>query len=279
MPRPKFHAHEARKKYGWASTRDYRPQRPRLTRGVSTRSLLAALLFSVGLCVRLPAFSAECSAQSAEHTTALVEVYSARVCAGCAHADAWLSRLARTRPVASLIAISLRVDDRAEAQGREVHQRLAARQRRLLPLQRTALVYSPQVLLQGREFPDWNRPGAFDSALQGIYDRRARAHIAMVIRAVEPGRLHVVVRGRVLDPSHIADSVLYLAPFASRLDERAVRDWLGPVAAAPDGHISVSRVLDPPPGATARASGVVAFVEDRRSREVLQALLLAACSP
>ena len=179
------------------------------------------------------------------------------------------------------MAVSLRVDNHRnlEAQDSEVRERVWKRQRRLLLLQRTALVYSPQVLLQGREFPDWSRP-AFDAALKRIQARPPRARIAVEMRTVGAGRIVVVAQAQVLDAGPTGDSAaLYLAPFERRGEERAVAEWLGPVAASPDGHISVSRTLALPSAAAPPFSGVVAFVEDRRTREVLQALVLPACSP
>ena len=278
MPRPKFHAHEARKKYRWASTRDYRLWRVGATPGVSTRCVTAALLLALvpGLC---RAANVRCAARSAGHTTALVELYTAELCAGCERASAWLSTLGRARSAESVIPILLRMEDRADLREDEVRQRLSSRQRRLLPLQRTALVYAPQVLLQGREFADWNRPEALGAALDRIGARPERVEISMAIDPKAPGGVAATVEARVLDAAQVAESVLYFAPFSSDVHRRAVLEWLGPVAVRPDGRISVSRILALPSSTVPRGTGVVAFVQNRRTREVLQALLLAACSP
>ena len=278
MPRPKFHAHEARKKYGWAGTRDYRLWRVGATLGVSTRCVTAALLLALvpALC---RAANVQCAARSAGHTTALVELYTAALCAGCERASAWLSTLGRARSVESVIPILLRIEDRAVLREDEVRQRLSSRQLRLLPLQRTALVYSPQVLLQGREFSDWNRPEALGAALDRIGASPERARITIAIHDKVPGRLAAAVEAQVVDARQVAESVLYFAPFSSDAHHRAVLEWLGPVAVRPDGHISASRILALPSSTVPRGTGVVAFVQNRRTREVLQALLLAACSP
>lgn len=246
--------------------------------GVSTRCVAAALLLALvpALC---RAANVRCAARSAGHTTALVELYTAEVCAGCERASAWLSALGRARSVESVIPILLRMEDRAELREGEARQRVSSRQLRLLPLQRTALVYSPQVLLQGREFAEWHQAEALGAALDRIRTRPEQVHITIAIHAKAPGGVPATVEAQVLDAAQVAESVLYFAPFSSDAHHRAVLEWLGPAAARPDGHISVSRTLAFPSSTVPPDSGVVAFVQNRRTREVLQALLLGACSP
>src|SRR5437667_12912911 len=59
----------------------------------------------------------------------------------------------------------------------------SARQRKLTQLQRSALVYTPQVLLQGRDFRRWGS-SAFDEAVARINAQAAKARIALEIRSV-----------------------------------------------------------------------------------------------
>lgn len=245
---------------------------------VSTRCVTAALLLALvpALC---RAANVRCTARSPGHTTALVELYTAELCAGCERAGAWLSALGRARSVESVIPILLRMEGRADVREAEVRQRVSSRQLRLLPLQRTALVYSPQVLLQGREFADWNRPEALGAALDRIRARPEQVRMTIAIEAKAPGGLTAAVEAQVVDAGQVADSVLYFASFTSAAHHRAVLEWVGPAAVRPDGHISVSRILALPSAHAPHDTGVVAFVQNRRTREVLQALLLAACSP
>ena len=55
-------------------------------------------------------------------------------------------------------------------------------------------------------------------------------------------------------------------------------EWVGPLGFDPDGRLSLRRSLPLLPKAVAANSGVVAFVQNRSSAEVLQALMLPACS-
>jgi hypothetical protein len=55
-----------------------------------------------------------------------------------------------------------------------------------------------------------------------------------------------------------------------------VFEWLGPIGFV-EGRIDERRELPLLPGAVPAHSGVAAFVQNRRTAEVLQALLLPAC--
>lgn len=126
----------------------------------------------------------------------------------------------------------------------------AAPPRRLTPLQRLALTRAPHVLVQGSDFRRW-QTADFDRELARINGSPARAHLEL---QVVSGRLKV--RARALSESHAAVFV----------GTDVGLEWLGPLALG-------EHELEAPPKA------VVAFVQDRRSREVLQTLRLGLCSP
>jgi hypothetical protein len=87
------------------------------------------------------------------------------------------------------------------------------------------------------------------------------------------------------------DAALYVASYENRLVSRVaagenrgrtlshdyvVLEWLGPIPFA-GGRIDERRVLPQLPKAVPANSGVAAFVQNRRTAEVLQALMLPAC--
>jgi hypothetical protein len=145
------------------------------------------------------------------------------------------------------------------------------RQRKLSPLQRLALVYTPHVLLQGSDFRGWGT-SAFDDAVARIHATPARARLALRITSASARLLEVRVTAEILDSG---PAELYLAAYANRLAPR-VFQWEGPMRFAGQ-RLETERALALLPGALAADSGVVAFVQKRRTGEVLQALLLATC--
>lgn len=234
----------------------------------------------VALCVAAPAWAGRCVAHSTARTTALVELYTSAACSGCPAAERWLSALGE-RFADRVVPVALHVDywDYLAEEDPSAARRSSARQGKLLLQQRTALVFTPQVKLQGRDFRAWDSD-AFEAAVARIHARPAAAWLSLEIRDGAPSGLSVLVEGRVLDPGQQAEGALYLASFQSRpRGESVVLEWRGPLAARADGRFAEARRLALLPSAVPATSGVAAFVQNRRTGEVLQALLLRACSP
>jgi len=262
------------------------------------RLLLALLVVIPGL----PALaqSPSCTAQSQAGTTALVELYTSEGCDSCPPADRWLSGLgARGLVPGRVVPIALHVDywDYIGWKDPYAKPEFTLRQRLHAQLKRSRLVYTPQVLLQGQDFRGWSS-GAFEQELAWINARPAAARIALTIAAARPGAFEVETAVEVLDPAQRADAALFLATYGSRLlsEVRAgenrgrtlahdfvVFEWQGPLALGAVGKLLDRRALSLLPkarGGQDRAhSGVVAFVQNRASGEVLQALMLPACPP
>ena len=240
------------------------------------------------------AAAAVCSAQSGENTAALVELYTSEGCSSCPPADRWLSGLgARGYGPGRVVPLALHVDywDYIGWKDPYAKREFSQRQRKLSQLQRLALVYTPQVLLQGRDFRDWGGT-AFDTAVSRINAQPARARIALEIHSLEASRLEVAVSAELLDLSHQGDAALYLAAYENRLVSRVtagenrgrelghdyvVLEWQGPLVFGPAGRLAARRKVPLLPMGVPAHSGVVGFVQNRRTTEVLQALMLPAC--
>lgn len=238
------------------------------------------VLVLLGALGRAAAAAASCEASSDKHTTALVELYTAEQCNGCSAAEQWLATLGRRFAAKRVVPVSLYVDASRylgsnDGEGR---RRLFARRRALLLLQRIALVYSPQVLLQGGSFTQWNDPAAVDAALARINAEPARAQLALEIRPAGQGGLRAIVHGRIVDATDIRDSALYLGAVHAAGDAYVALEWLGPIRAASDGRITESATIALLPAASPATSGAAAFVLNRHSGEVLQAVLVPPCS-
>ncbi len=235
--------------------------------------------------------AAECTARSGPQTAALVELYTSEGCSSCPPADRWLSSLdARYKPGA-VVPIALHVDywdyiGWKDPYGKREH---SLRQRRFSQLQRLAFVYTPQVLLQGRDFRGWYTK-AFDEQVARINSQPARAHISLTLTAPGPRALEVEARSELAGKAE--DPALYLAAYQSRLESRieagenrgrilrhdyVVLEWQGPFGFSGKTAMSERRKVPLLPGGDAAHSGVAAFVQDRRTGEVLQALLRPAC--
>ncbi|HEX2565263.1 MAG TPA: DUF1223 domain-containing protein [Burkholderiales bacterium] len=247
------------------------------------------LLAAIGMTLAIGAFAGQCTATSGAHTAALVELYTSEGCSSCPPADRWLSGLANYR--GQLVPLALHVDywDYIGWKDRYAKGEFSSRQRKLTQLQRRALVYTPQVLLQGREFRGWGSP-AFDAAVTAINAQPARASIALTITGLASDRMDLEIKAALNDPGD-KDAVLYVAAYENKLSsdvssgenrgrrlahDYVVLEWQGPMAlgASP---LAERRSLPLLPKAVPAHSGAAAFVQNRRTGEVLQALMLPAC--
>lgn len=247
------------------------------------RATLRWLLAVTGVAAGVaPASAAPCIAYSGERTLPLVELYVAQRCTGCQAAEHWISSLAAQRPVQEVLPLVAHVDyaDYVGQSDRDAGRRVLQRERKLLLRQRMALVYTPQVLLQGRPFRGWDGEGS-PATLKQTGSQPARARLRLELKPADANELAVRVEAALLGPVQRPDAVLFMAAVERRQPSAPVRvlEWHGPFATGPDGRFAEERRLALLPGATPASSGVAAFVQDRSTSEVLQALLLSACSP
>jgi hypothetical protein len=245
--------------------------------------------------VALPAEAAKCVAQSGERTTALVELYTSEGCSSCPPADRWLSDLG-TRGYAPLrvVPLSLHVDywDYIGWKDGFAKGEFSARQRKLSQQQRLAFVYTPQVMLQGKDFRGWGSR-AFDQAVERINAQPAKARLGLEIESLDKKAVTVRVRGDLADGGLATDAALYLAAYENKLasdvtagenrgerlrHDYVVLEWVGPIEFMQGASLTERRVLPLLPKAVPGHSGVAAFVQNRRTGEVLQALMLPACA-
>jgi hypothetical protein len=241
-----------------------------------------------------PAVAGACKAASGSQTAALVELYTSEGCSSCPPADRWLSGLSASGfAPARVVPLSLHVDywDYIGWKDPYGKREFSLRQRKLSQLQRMALVYTPQVVLQGRDFQAWGS-SAFDAEVTRINAQPARARIALQILAVKDGMLEAQADAELLDAAQLADAALYLATYENRLSghvaagenrgrvlshDYVVLEWQGPYAFGAGGRLSERRALALLPKGIPANSGIVGFVQNRRTAEVLQALMLPAC--
>ena len=257
--------------------------------------IAAAMLAGTMACAG-PAQGATCTAASARHTTALVELYTSEGCDSCPPADRWMSALAsRGFAPDKVVPIALHVDywDYIGWKDPYGKRQFSGRQRKMAALARSALVYTPQVLLQGRDFRHWSTP-AFAEAVARINAQAARARIVLALDTGKQGVFRVEAAAELLGDPAKGKPALYLAAYENRLvsdvlagenrgktlaHDYVVMEWVGPVEFGGRSRLLERRDLPLLPKAASANSGIAAFVQDGSGGEVLQALMLPACPP
>ena len=249
-----------------------------------------AVLLTGALCAA-NAQAGQCVARSGERTVALVELYTSEGCSSCPPADRWLSSL-EGRYSGQVVPLSLHVDywDYIGWKDPYAKGEFSKRQRKMTQLQRRALVYTPQVMLQGQDFMRWGT-SAFDEAVARINAQPAKALISLRIGSLAQNGIEVEARAELTGTAG-TDAALYLAAYENKLvsqvgagenrgrtlkHDYVVFEWQGPFALHAGAPLQERRSLQLLPRAVPAHSGVAAFVQNSRTAEVLQALILPVC--
>src|SRR5438874_9729916 len=137
------------------------------------------LVAIVALVVAGTAHAASCKAVSGERTTPLVELYTSEGCDSCPPADRWLSsQFPRSGDANRALALAFHVDywDRLGWNDRFASHAYTERQYAAIQANGKTFVVTPQILLQGHEFPSTDRTMP-ESALNRVAREPAAATI------------------------------------------------------------------------------------------------------
>ena len=234
-----------------------------------------------------------CTVRSGPNTAALLELYTSEGCDSCPPADRWLSTFAGAPGVGSLVVpIAFHVDYWDYLGWKDVYgeARHSERQRALARASGARAVYTPQVMVAGRDFPSW-RIGSPAKAFEAVNARPARATLKIstesassvrVAAALSPGiRAGDVALVVAITQDGLATQVkagenrgaTLRHDFVAR-DVKTFRDWKGEVPAI-DTRATFSPRADWKPD----RMRVVAFIQNLATGEVLQALSKPGTDP
>src|SRR5437867_12727009 len=139
------------------------------------------LLTMAALSLGSTAVQADCRATSPDYSVALIELYTSEGCDSCPPADRWLSRLSDSSERKRAVPLALHVDywDRLGWKDRFASAAFTERQYEEMRRQHSAFVYTPQILLQGRDYSQWRTGADPATAIAAINKRPSRAAIEL----------------------------------------------------------------------------------------------------
>ena len=246
------------------------------------------ILFPLAAMIPFAAGAADCTVRSGAHTNALVELYTSEGCSSCPPAERWLSKLAR-EPRSGIVPVAFHVHywDYIGWKDLYADPRNTERQRAFAAATGASSVYTPQVILAGKDFRAWPSEDAFDQAVRAVQARKPAADIEVVSRRAADGTIEGRVSAAILESAR-APLALVVALTQDGITSRpnagenkgetlaqnfVVRDFaqFGGTASIAGGFRFVPRI-----GWSERMS-LVAYVQDPRSGRVLQAVSAPAC--
>lgn len=244
------------------------------------------LLGLLGSALLAPAALAECRA-AAEGPVAVVELYTSEGCSSCPPADRWLASLGPAPAGLRVVPLALHVPywdyigwkDPYASPAFEARQRQAARQAR------AATIYTPQVLVNGRDFRGWGSR-RFEEILAQLATQPVHARLNLATRQAPAGTEAVVAGSapagaRVIlarTEDGLASQVQAGENKGVRLShDHVVRTWTELGTVGPTGRFEWRQAVPAVPDRVAARSGLVALVEDPETGRILQAVALPAC--
>jgi hypothetical protein len=261
-------------------------------RTVNPQTLSIGLLALAPLLSSLPS-QAQCRAASVDHQVAVFELYTSEGCDSCPPADRWFSDLRGNADGLRGVALAFHVDywDRLGWKDRFGSAAYTARQHDQASRLHAPFVYTPQVLLQGRDYAAW-RTAQATGAVDAIIAKPAAARIELAASLVERNATTVDVRVRVRDPRDRAHAAIAVALVQDGLasevkagenagkrltHDHVVRQWREDAARFDASGEATQRAVLALPDDAGPLS-VVALVENESTGAVLQALSLPLCA-
>jgi hypothetical protein len=135
------------------------------------------ILLFAALAMPVSAF-ADCVARSGERITPLIELYTAEGCSSCPPADRWLSSLRGPADARAVVPIAYHVDYWNDLGWRDVYSdaRYTQRQRDMAKVVGAKYVYTPQIVLDGKDLRETPGPRG-EERLEAAMKKRAKASI------------------------------------------------------------------------------------------------------
>jgi len=256
-------------------------------------SAFLASLCAVSLVVPAISVASECAARSGPLRAVLVELYTSEGCSSCPPADRWLSSLAASGFGADkVVPLAFHVDywDYIGWSDEFAKAGYTERQREIARVNRSAFVYTPQVLLSGADYRGWANQRELAARVAEINRRAPGADIGVAARRAGQSGIEISATASLRGAT--GNAALYVALREDRLanevragenkghrleHDHVVRELIGPIPVSSAGKAEARHTLALDPGWKRPDLGLAAFVQDRTTGEVLQAVALGAC--
>ncbi len=264
-------------------------------RATAALPLLSAAILTV---VSLQSFagSDSCETRSAATRVAVLELYTSEGCNSCPPADGWVSSLpAKGFTPDRVIPLAFHVDywDQLGWPDRMAKAQFSARQRMQAQRNRASVVYTPQLLLNGADYPSSFSDIRFGERVNELNRLPAAADLLLRQRPVTSG-VEIELDVRLTQRAFAGVSKTYMAITENRLQNAiktgenrgkllhhdfVVREFTGPLPMTDDaGRLHWESAMALPLDWKRPELALVAFVQDPRSGEILQALHAPLCT-
>lgn len=243
---------------------------------------------SLILCAFQPiSFAAECSAKSGAQTVPLLELYTSEGCSSCPPADKWMSGI----KAGNVTPLAFHVDywDYIGWKDKFSKAEYSERQRKTAAFGGAGYVYTPQFVMNGRDFKGWDN-SRFREKVESSQKLASRANLTL--NAVqENGKITLKTSAQTTNPADAKNVDVFVALYENKLvsqvkagensgrelkHDYVVREFFGAYQINNQNQFSKNFTLDA--AWNKRDAGAVLFVQNSQTGEILQSLALPFCN-
>lgn len=242
--------------------------------------------FSLLLSTSQYAIAAECSAKSGAATVPLLELYTSEGCSSCPPADKWMSGIKNDK----VTPLAFHVDywDYIGWKDKFSKAEYSDRQRKIAAFGGAGFVYTPQFVMNGRDFKGWDN-SRLNQNVAAAQKLASRANLSL--EAVqENGKITLITSAKTTHPAHAKHSDVFVAIYENKLvsqvkagensgrelkHDYVVREFFGAYQINNQNEFNKNFTLST--DWLKRDAGAVVFVQNSQTGEILQSLALKFC--
>ena len=231
--------------------------------------------------------AAECSAKSGTATVPLLELYTSEGCSSCPPADKWMSGIKADK----VTPLAFHVDywDYIGWKDKFSKSEYSDRQRKTAAFGGAGFVYTPQFVMNGRDFKGWDN-SRLREKIESSQKLAPRAHLTL--NAVqENGKIILKTSANTSNPADAKNVDVFIAIYENNLVSKVnagenngrelkhdyvVREFFG--AYQMNNQNQFTKDFNLSTEWKKRNAGAVIFVQDSQNGEILQSLALPFCS-
>ena len=234
--------------------------------------------------------AAECSAKSGAQTVPLLELYTSEGCSSCPPADKWLSSLKVDTTKFTLLAFHVDYWDYIGWKDRFSKTEYSDRQRKTAAFGGASFVYTPQFVMNGRDFKGWDN-SRLNEAVEATQKISSRANLQLNVVNEVNGSITLKATAETTDIKIAKKADVFVALYENKLassvkagensgrelkHDYVVRELFGAYQINNQNQFNKNFTLSPE--WKKKDAGAVIFVQDVTNGEILQSLALKLCS-
>jgi hypothetical protein len=236
-----------------------------------------------------------CENRSGFSRVELIELYTSEGCSSCPPADKWMSGLVpKALSAEEVVPLAFHVDywDRLGWRDRFADPAYTARQYANAKVSGSGYVFTPQVILAGRNYQAWSNTSSLQNDVRSARTVSPDASFVLRQQAVVSGKLEFEVQAQLRQGVNLRDVRLYAALFQNGLvsdvgkgensgrqlhHDFVVRNIRTSNVIDQSGKIIFQERFTLPDDAQVKAMGVAVFAQDVKTGAVLQAMNAPLC--